>query len=170
VTDKDVTTDRLSVEPGPGAELAEPPVLVIDDARTEAGFLPLTVLLMVPDVSRTGPGSEVRLQVLLRRSPRSETTWKPFLRALGVDLSVEAEGETESVIVAVRTTADDADAARWVLFCFGGSSRSVPSDVVDSRFGVVVALNKQAAGPGIPPWRELPATCSTAWAFGPRTA
>lgn len=155
-----------------------------DESATGAGYLPLTVLLLASDADVTdlvvlsdadarvdwygrspdssalmpqpGPEDEPRLQVAVRRIPRSETIWRPFLRSLRVDLSEDAAGDTESVILAVPSTTASTT-VRWVLFCFGGSSRSVPVDLVDSRFGVVVALNKQAAGQSIPPWRDLPA-------------
>ncbi|TCC51521.1 hypothetical protein E0H73_41120 [Kribbella pittospori] len=45
---------------------------------------------------------------------------------------------------------------RWVVYCFGGASRSMPTELLDTRFGVVTALNRHSVGDGVGPWREVP--------------
>lgn len=93
------------------------------------------------------------VQVAVRRVSPSTAKWKPFLAGLGVPIDLTTAPDAESVLVVVRTGADP---ARVVLFCFGTASLAVPRDVVDGRFGLLVALNKHCGGDAIPAWRPPP--------------
>jgi uncharacterized protein (TIGR04141 family) len=90
---------------------------------------------------------------MVRRRPVGTARWKPFLRGLGVSLSAAAASESESAFVVVRTATDP---VRTVIWCFGTASLVVPNELVDGRFGLIVALNKHTAGAEVQPWRHLP--------------
>lgn len=107
-------------------------------------------------VELTEPDLEFRCQVGIRRAKKAVPSWRPFLRDLGIDLRAESDNDSESVVIAIRITDVTTDDARWILFCFGGVSRSVPTELLDSRFGIITALNKQTADSGLEPWRTLP--------------
>jgi uncharacterized protein (TIGR04141 family) len=99
------------------------------------------------------PTPDDRLSVVVRRRPAGTARWKPFLRGLGVPLNAVTDPETESVLVIVRTATEP---VRTVVWCFGAASLVVPNDLVDGRFGLIVALNKHTAGTAIGAWRHLP--------------
>src|SRR4051812_47850320 len=99
-----------------------------------------------------GPVDEFDLQIAVRRRRGSAPSWKTFLHESGVEVTV-TDAEQEAALVAVRTSTTP---PRTVLWCFGGLSRSVPRACTDNRFGLVVALNKHAAGTRLTPWRSLP--------------
>lgn len=161
---------------------ADPPAPA---ARTTGRVLPLSILLISSDASlndldisfdddhtvewyvhsdqaglgerRPDPDLAARLQVGLRRAKRGVPGWRPFLRELGVELTEDPTGRTESALIAVRCEDSIADEHRWLLFCFGGIGRSIPTEITDSRFGIISALNKQSLGDTLPPWRIVPA-------------
>lgn len=97
-----------------------------------------------------GPSIDAIVNVVVRRTTPGLGKWKPFLNALGVPITVTPGPDAESVLVAVRTAGD---AARTALFCFGAASQVVPNELVDGRFGLIVALNKLCGGTAIDPWR-----------------
>ncbi len=166
-------------------DTAPGPDHLANQASARGRFLPLTVLLISPDASihdldlalreeqtidwfaRTADGQlgdqqaqpalDAQLQVGIRRAKRGVPSWRPFLRSLGADLSEDDVSDTEALVIAVRSEQTDSGEQRWVLYCFGGISRSVPTDLIDSRFGIVTALNKQSLGDSLEPWRTVPA-------------
>lgn len=99
-----------------------------------------------------GPVDEFGLQVGVRRRRGSTPNWRTLLRESGVDVTV-TDTEQESAVIVVRTSTTP---ARIVLWCYGGLSRSIPRACTDNRFGLVVALNKHAAGAQLTPWRTPP--------------
>ncbi|MGD9988622.1 DUF6119 family protein [Pseudonocardia sp.] len=96
------------------------------------------------------PAAAAAVQAVVRRVSPSTAAWKPFLAGLGVPIDLTPAPDGESALVVVRT---EADPARTVIFCFGTASQSVPKDVIDGRFGLIVALNKHCGGAAIPAWR-----------------
>ncbi|TDO56688.1 uncharacterized protein (TIGR04141 family) [Kribbella sp. VKM Ac-2571] len=142
--------------------------------------LPLSVLLLAPDAEVSelqaladkdhvldwycdrGAGlvesaelaNDVDVQVAVRRSRKRPPTWRPLLRQFGLPLPADSADESLAVLVVVRSTVTQQN--RWVVYCFGGASRSMPTDLLDTRFGVVAALNRHAVGDGVDSWREVP--------------
>lgn len=99
------------------------------------------------------PTQDDRLSVLVRRRTPGMARWKPFLRGLGVPLGTTTDAQTESVLVVVRTATEP---VRTVIWCFGTAAQIVPNELVDGRFGLIVALNKHTAAGDVPAWRHLP--------------
>jgi uncharacterized protein (TIGR04141 family) len=105
-------------------------------------------------VEFAAPSSDVELQVAVRRSRKRQPTWRPFLRQFGLPLPADSLDESLAVLVVARSTVTQQD--RWVVYCFGGASRAMPSELLDTRFGVVTALNRHATGDDLDSWREVP--------------
>ncbi|PZS20885.1 MAG: hypothetical protein DLM60_07980 [Pseudonocardiales bacterium] len=103
----------------------------------------------------TSPLEGERMNLVVRRRPPGTARWKPFLSGLGVPLSQAETSDTESALVVVRTTTAP---PRALLWCFGSASLTVPNELVDGRFGLIVALNKHTGGSAIASWRHLPDT------------
>jgi uncharacterized protein (TIGR04141 family) len=149
-------------------------------ATSVSRFLPLTVLMLKPSVTiqdlqerlslengtkwysrNRDTGSlvpnradeTVRLQAAVRRSPGSQPSWKALLSGFGLELEDLAGADTEAALIVVRCVAADGS-LRLIVYCFGKMSVSIPTEFTDSRFGLVVALNKQCAGSEIGPWRD----------------
>ena len=101
------------------------------------------------------PDDQARINVLVRRRPAGTPAWKPFLNGLGLPVSTVAGPVTESVLVVVRS---ETEITRTLLWCFGTASLAVPNELVDGRFGLIVALNKHAGRNSIGSWRQLPDT------------
>ncbi|MFG1928547.1 DUF6119 family protein [Cryptosporangium sp. NPDC048952] len=176
-----VTGKELGMPPSTKGADREVAIGMSNLSDTPYAFVSLTALLLAPGVGPSAvydvlaeeheldwyvradgsmlfvPGevdTEVRLQAGLRTAPRPGAPWKPLLRAFGLPLPGDADETAATAVVIARVALDDDD-RRYVLFCFSGLSRSVPSRLTDSRFGMVVALNKHCAGDEIPPWRQL---------------
>ena len=90
------------------------------------------------------------MNIVVRRTAPSLGKWKPFLNGLGVPLSMTPGPEAESVVVAIRPPGH---LGSTVLFCFGTASQVIPNELIDGRFGLIVALNKLCGGTAIPSWR-----------------
>lgn len=150
------------------------------EAEAFGADLPLTVLLLAPDadvselraladkdhlldwysdrgaglVDSEEPASDVDLQIAVRRSRKSSPRWRPFLEQFGLPIPVNSADESLAVMVIARSTSTSR--TRWVVYCFGGASRSIPTELLDTRFGVVTALNRHAVGDGVDSWRDVP--------------
>lgn len=103
-----------------------------------------------------GPRNDVVLQVGVQMRTSGKPSWVDCLSDLGVPLPpADEDAQEPAVLVAVTTRGPDTS-SRTVLWCFGRISQSVPTEPLDRRFGLVVALNKHVISTPAESWRPLP--------------
>lgn len=130
----------------------------IHDALSENGDVDWYVLegpaepgILVPG----GPGEDAQVQGAVRRRPASTPPWRDLVTGFGMTLTDTRRPDSEGAVLLVRSSYLSGNPA-YVAFCFGGASRSIPAELTDNRFGLIVALNKHSADDSLAPWRAAP--------------